>query len=215
MSWVGVPPVNRSADRRAGHGSCFGRREDGERVEIRLTYKRRGMVVAAALAFLLLGLGLLLTTWQGLRQQRELTERHLEVMARALLRGAEGGVVRGLRAQDGPGRGMTPGAQGFLNEVFESGDVVFVGLFNDAGKPIWTASQGRRTAESPDENAVAVSPPGQRPAWVSELADDFWTGLRRQGEDQAVLDGQTGPILAYGVQARPALSRLCRMLGPA
>jgi signal transduction histidine kinase len=95
---------------------------------------RRNTVIFAMLALVLIAFTLVLSTWQILRQQEEVSLQHMGISARSIAKTVENSYRRG------PGRDMGmrhlevwPYLQDLFTDVESGGDIQFIEIFDEAG----------------------------------------------------------------------------------
>ncbi|MGE4299649.1 MAG: nitrogen regulation protein NR(II) [Desulfovibrionaceae bacterium] len=203
-------------------------------MEVAYNPKEKGPLIIAAITLGLVGLLLVVSTWQGLRRQREAVESHMLLTAQAVLNAVEGSLRRGMprsmlmgrgrwssgsmgmmhgREADGREQGagsdaeggapafsnqwdaFRPDAQAYFRELEESGEVLFVGIFDKQGGRLLSS----RDEPSGDEKALTVKLP---PGALADLARDTrWHGMVN-------VDGRASFV--YGQLTRPGLAQLVR-----
>ncbi len=108
-------------------------------MHIGLNRKYTGIALFLVLGVFILGLGLIVLTWQNLRQQQEHVMDQLEITGRAIIRSVEANLYRGALRGMGPGRWAEEGeftdmARDLLEELIAAGDVVFVDISGARGR---------------------------------------------------------------------------------
>ncbi|MFP4398450.1 MAG: hypothetical protein ACLFPY_10255, partial [Desulfonatronovibrio sp.] len=102
-------------------------------MDIGISKRLTGIMLFLVVGFFILGMGLIILTWQNLRQQQDHVFEQLEVTGRAIIRSVEAnlysGVFRGMRR----GRMMEEGefadlARDVLEELVAEGEVVFLDI---------------------------------------------------------------------------------------
>lgn len=138
-----------------------------EGMEIIGSGKEKSTVYIAMVSLALIGIALVVSTWQILQRQREASMEHLELTAIAVLQAVDSSLRRG--PMMGRGRFSTD-TRDFFRDLEASGDILFVGLV--------------------DENGTRLGPDGDTPPHV-ELSPDAknalqtgtrWQGIARYGE---------------------------------
>ncbi|MFO7728905.1 MAG: ATP-binding protein [Desulfonatronovibrio sp.] len=108
-------------------------------MEIGISKRLTGIMLFLVVSFFILGIGLVILTWQNLRQQQDHVFDQLEVTGRAIIRSVEAnlysGVFRGMRR----GRMMEEGefadlARDVLEELVAEGDVLFLDISVSRGR---------------------------------------------------------------------------------
>ncbi len=108
-------------------------------MEIGISKRLTGIMLFLVVSFFILGIGLVILTWQNLRQQQDHVFDQLEVTGRAIIRSVEAnlysGVFRGMRR----GRMMEEGefadlARDVLEELVAEGDVLFLDISGSRGR---------------------------------------------------------------------------------
>ncbi len=100
-------------------------------MDIGINKKVTGFILFLTMGFFILGLGLILLTWQNLRQQQEHMFKQLEITGMAIIRSVEANLFRGVFRGSGPGRRVEQGevfdmARDVLQEMVAESDVVFL-----------------------------------------------------------------------------------------
>jgi signal transduction histidine kinase len=153
----------------------------------------KGLLALAVTAVALLGLALSAVTWRNLVEQRQLIDQHVLYAARTILRGVESNLMRVMPML---GRMQPEAARERLEDVFremaESGDVLFVGVYDDQGRPLLSSAprEIRGSLESPLD-----------PLALSDLAiTGEWFGTLPLGGVS---------MLGYAARMRPGMARFC------
>ncbi len=143
-------------------------------MELARRTRERSTLITAVLALLVIGLALLLSTWQAIRQQREVEERHLELSTRAVLLAVENSLRRGPVRSDEDS--LTPRTAQLFQELERGGDVLFAGILApDGGRLLSPSSAGSGPVRLPGEMAAELFEKGEwhghltvngRPAYV-------------------------------------------------
>jgi len=114
-------------------------------MELRTFKRDKGPVLAAVAALLVLGLGSMFLTWQNIRSQRDLVDQYMELAGGAVVHGVEANLMRVMhalkRSPDAATR-FFPSIRGLFKEMTASGDVVFVGIFDEDGRLVVSSSEG-------------------------------------------------------------------------
>lgn len=105
----------------------------------------RSTIIIAVITLVTIGLSLIVSTGQTLRQQEEAGTQHLILTARSVLQAVESSLRRGLfMRHSGPGL-FSPGTSEFFRELEQNGDVVFVGIIDRQGGRV-LSSRGSQDA---------------------------------------------------------------------
>lgn len=110
--------------------------------------RERSTVIMAVLTLVVIGLVLLVSTWQTMRHQRDAEEQHLFLSTRAVLLAVESSLRRGpvRTAEDR----LTPRTAEFFEALERDGDVLFAGIIDPQGGRLLTSSMhGGGTVELP------------------------------------------------------------------
>ena len=99
--------------------------------------KERSTVILAVLTLVVIGLSLLVSTYQMFRHQREAEEQHLYLTTRAVLLSVESSVRRG-PVREGENR-LSPRTADFFQALEQDGDVLFVGVVDPHGDKLLTS----------------------------------------------------------------------------
>ncbi|NJB68420.1 signal transduction histidine kinase [Desulfobaculum xiamenense] len=161
-------------------------------------------LLIAALALVVLGLGISYVTWHNLRQQRETINEHMFLSSRVILRGIETSLMREMRGMGrrgrpmgpmgGPGHPIGPGTSRqqvveMLSDLVEQSEVEFLSLYAQNGTLILTVSeQGLVYPEIPEQG---------------------WDALHATGEWQALYSSNRSNIFVAALQSRRTLGMLC------
>lgn len=115
----------------------------------------RSTIIIAVLTLVTIGLSLIVTTGQTLRQQEEAGTQYLTMTSRSVLQAVESSLRRGLFVRPtGPGL-FSPGTAEFFRELEQTGDVLFVGVIDRNG--------GRVLSSRPAQEAGPLAfPPRKR-----------------------------------------------------
>lgn len=113
-------------------------------MELRTFKRDKGPVLAAVIALLGLGLGSMFLTWQNIRRQRDLVDQHMELAGTVVVHGVEANLMRVMhtlrRSPDAADR-FFPVVHELFKEMTASGDVVFVGVFDEDGRLVVSSSE--------------------------------------------------------------------------
>ncbi len=113
------------------------------RMELRTFKRDKGPVLAAVIALLGLGLGSMFLTWQNIRRQRDLVDQHMELAGTVVVHGVEANLMRvmhTLRRSPDTANRFFPVVHELFKEMTASGDVVFVGVFDEDGRLVVSSS---------------------------------------------------------------------------
>jgi two-component system, NtrC family, sensor histidine kinase HydH len=112
-------------------------------MELRTFNRDKGPVLMAVMALLALGLGSMFLTWQNIRRQRDLVDQHMELAGAVVVHGVEANLMRVMhslrRSPDAASR-FFPSIRGLFKEMTSSGDVVFLGIFDEDGRLVVSSS---------------------------------------------------------------------------
>ncbi|MBA4358849.1 MAG: ATPase, partial [Desulfovibrio sp.] len=132
-------------------------------------------------------------TWQNIRRQRELVDQHLLLSAGSVLHGVEANLMRIMHTLGGSPdlhRRLFPTIKDVFQEITASGDIVFLGVFDEDGTLMVSSSKESQTE--------AIALPEQI---IAELeVNGRWAG-------PLSYHGKTALFAA--LRARPSLSRIC------
>ncbi len=109
----------------------------------------RSTVITAVLTLIIIGVSLLVSTWQSMRHQQVAEEEHLFLTSRAVLLSVESSLRRG-PVREGADR-LTQRTLEFFQELEQEGDVLFAGIFDPQG--------GGRLMTSPAHGSAAIDLP--------------------------------------------------------
>ncbi len=167
-------------------------------MEVSVTQSQRLPLLVAATATVIVAASLILATWNSVRQQRELVERHMLLSAGIVLRATQANLLGSLRRmgpmgpmeQRGHGRQFGGGfrAGELLSDLTEDSDVRFLALLDPEGRMVSTSAE--RTGYQLPSEALVV--------------------LRAQGRWHELTESGNGRVLLMAVRAHPAMSRLCQ-----
>lgn len=153
----------------------------------------RSLLALAALALVLMGAALSVVTWSNLVEQRQLIDQHVLYAARAIERGAEANLSRVMPLF---GRMQPDMARQRLEDVFremtQSGDILFLGVYDAEGKLTLSSAPGQDSATLPVQlDPLALSDLALTGEWFGTLP----------------LGGTT--IFGYAARMRPGMARFC------
>ncbi|GAB6126088.1 two-component system sensor histidine kinase NtrB [Humidesulfovibrio idahonensis] len=161
-------------------------------MELRTFKQDKGPVLAAVAALLVLGLGSMFLTWQNIRRQRDLVDQHMELAGAAVVHGVEANLMRVMhslrRSPDAASR-FFPSIRELFKEMTASGEVVFVGIFDEDGRLVVSSSES-------DEKEQLVLP---EVIIASLEVQGHWSGPLVYKDKRAIFSA---------VRARPSLSVL-------
>lgn len=162
-------------------------------MELRPNSKDKAPVLAAVVALLILGVGSVFLTWQNIRRQRELVDQHLLLSAGAVIHGVDANLMRAMhsvaRSGDMNSR-LVPTIRDVFQEFTSSGEIVFLGIFDEAGQLIVSSAK--------DQEAENISLPEEI---IAELeVTGRWAG-------PLTYHGKTA--LFSALRANPRLARTC------
>lgn len=161
-------------------------------MELRTFKRDKGPVLAAVVALLALGFGSMFLTWQNIRRQRDLVDQHMELAGAVVVHGVEANLMRVMhtlrRSPDAASR-FFPSVRELFKEMTSSGDVVFIGVFDEDGRLVVSSSED-------DEKQQLVLP---EVIIASLEVKGHWSG-------PLIYDGKRAIFSA--VRARPSLSIL-------
>jgi len=119
-------------------------------MELRTFNRDKGPVLAAVAALLALGLGSMFLTWQNISRQRDLVDQHMELAGAAVVHGVEANLMRVMhslkRSPDAAAR-FFPSIRELFKEMTASGEVVFVGIFDEDGRLVVSSSADDETQQ--------------------------------------------------------------------
>lgn len=140
----------------------------------------RSTIIIAVLTLVTIGLSLIVTTGQTLRQQEEAGTQYLTMTSRSVLQAVESSLRRGLFVRPtGPGL-FSPGTAEFFRELEQTGDVLFVGVIDRNG--------GRVLSSRPAQEAGPLAFP---PEALQQLAQKGeWYGRATFGARQTYVYGK-------------------------
>ncbi len=146
-------------------------------MEIANKKTERSTVITAVITLIIIGLSLLVSTWQTMSHQRSAEEEHLLLTSRAVLLAVESSLRRGFSRND---MARMPAQSAELFEQLEKdGDVLFAGIINN---------QGGRLLTSPLQNDSDIELPA---AALTQLFDTGeWHGRLKLGKQTAYVYGR-------------------------
>lgn len=134
--------------------------------------KEKHTIYLAVFTLLIVGLALVLTTWQMMRRQEEAGLQHMGLAATSVLQAVDSSVLRGF-SHMGQGRGAQD-AREFFQSLEQDEDLLFVGIMDPKGERLRT--------RSPRLNAPFSLP---APALAELQATGRWQGPVRIGDVHA------------------------------
>ncbi|BBD08933.1 two-component system sensor histidine kinase NtrB [Desulfovibrio ferrophilus] len=172
-------------------------------MDIGLRVKDRSFLLTAALALMVLGLGLSFLTFQNLRRQRETVEEHMFLASQSILRGIEASLMRELRIHmpggfmGGRGRmarptvDLKPRLVEMFDELVAQSDVAFIAFYaQDSSLIIGVQADGRT---------------------IPLLPVSGWRALQDDGHWAAMYTGDKKDVFVSGIRARQGLANLCAL----
>jgi len=162
-------------------------------MELRTFDKDKGPILAAVLALLALGLGSMFLTWQNISRQRDLVDQHMQLAGGAVVHGVEANLMRvmhSLRRSPDAATKFFPTIHELFKEMTASGEVVFIGIFDEDGHLVASSSdtEGPHDLILPEEIIAALEVEGR------------WSGP---------LYYKDKPAIFSALRARSSLSVLC------
>lgn len=161
-------------------------------MEIQSKDSERGPIIAAVLALIILGIGSLLMTWQGIQRQRSFVDQHMIQAGRLAIRALEANMLRATRGFRSSPRITTlfhPLVQDIFNDMAASKEVLVVGMYDPEGRLLVTSTDKERELD------VALPPQ----ALTSLQTTGQWNGLVKYGNKL---------VLISGLRAIPTISRV-------
>ncbi|WP_028575150.1 two-component system sensor histidine kinase NtrB [Desulfonatronovibrio hydrogenovorans] len=151
-------------------------------MDIGISRKYAGTMVFLAVGLLILGLALILLTWQNLRQQQDHVREQLEVTGRAIIRSVEANLYRSFFRGMGPRRWAENGdftdlARDILEELVADGDVVFLDMSGPMGR-LFISRDGA------DPELFRPSP-----QMMEQARSGTWTGITRFMDKEVFIMG--------------------------
>lgn len=134
-------------------------------MEIGVNRKYAGVLLFLVLGFFILGLGLIILTWQSLRQQQDHVLDQLEITGRAIIRSVEANLYRGVFRGMGPGRWAEEAdfsdlARDVLEELVAEGDVVFLDISGIRGRLFISRYEGASEMFQPSREMLEQAEAG-------------------------------------------------------
>ena len=122
--------------------------------------KERSRLITVVLTLVVIGLSLLVSTWQTISHQKDAEEQHLYLSTRAVSLAVESSLRRGpVRAGDNR---LTSRTEEFFQALEQDGDVLFVGLIDPEGGRLLTSSvHGNSPVELPTPMLMALFETGE------------------------------------------------------
>ncbi|MBI5520551.1 MAG: ATPase [Desulfovibrio sp.] len=161
-------------------------------MELRTFKRDKGPVLAAVAALLVLGVGSMFLTWQNIRRQRDLVDQHMQLAGNAVVHGVEANLMRVMhslrRSPDATAR-FFPSVRELFKEMTASGEVVFLGVFDEDGRLVVASS------EQDEKNELV-------------LPEIIIAALETQGQWSGPLEYNGKPAIFSAIRARPTLSVL-------
>lgn len=162
-------------------------------MELRTFNRDKGPILAAVIALLALGLGSMFLTWQNISRQRDLVDQHMQLAGGAVVQGVEANLMRvmhSLRRSPDAANKFFPTIHELFKEMTASGEVVFIGIFDEDGFLVASSSdtEGPHDLVLPEEIIAALEVEGR------------WSGP---------LYYKDKPAIFSAVRARTSLSALC------
>lgn len=162
-------------------------------MELRTFNRDKGPILAAVLALLALGLGSMFLTWQNIRRQRDLVDQHMQLAGGAVVHGVEANLMRvmhTLRRSPDAAAKFFPSIHELFKEMTASGEVVFIGIFDEDGHLVASSSD----TEGPHDLI---------------LPEEIIAALEVQGRWSGPLVYKDKPAIFSAVRARSSLAMLC------
>ncbi|MBU1003604.1 MAG: PAS domain-containing protein [Proteobacteria bacterium] len=173
-------------------------------MDIGLRVKDRSFLLTAALALMVLGLGLSFLTFQNLRRQRETVEEHMFLASQSILRGIEASLMRELKGQmpggfmGGHGRrvpsapvDLKPRLTEMFTELVAQKDVVFIAFYAEDSTMIIGVQD--------DETSIPMLPASG------------WRAMQTNGDWAAMYTGGKMDVFVSGIRVRQGLANLCNL----
>ena len=139
-------------------------------MEIADLSKERSTIIIAIVTLITIGLSLIISTGQTLRQQEEARLQHLKLTARSVLQSVDISLRTGILAQRDQVEGL-PSTAKFFRELQKSGDVMFVGLMDEKGGQILSSLEG-------NDASTLLFPPQAIPEMTQTGS---WNGIAQFG----------------------------------
>jgi two-component system sensor histidine kinase HydH len=161
-------------------------------MELRTFNRDKGPILAAVVALLALGLGSMFLTWQNISRQRDLVDQYMQLAGGAVVHGVEANLMRvmhSLRRSPDAAAKFFPSIHELFKEMTASGEVVFIGIFNEDGHLVASSSD----TEGPHDLI---------------LPEEIIAALEVQGHWSGPLYYKDKPAIFSAVRARSSLSFL-------
>lgn len=162
-------------------------------MELRTFNRDKGPIILAVIALLAVGLGSMFLTLQSIRRQRDLVDQHMQLAGGAVVHGVEANLMRVMsslrRSPDAASR-FFPTIHELFREMTSSGDVVFIGIFDEDGHLVASSSE----TEAPHDLI---------------LPEEIIAALEVQGRWSGALVYRDKPAIFSAIRARSSLSILC------
>ncbi|MFN2341877.1 MAG: nitrogen regulation protein NR(II) [Desulfonatronovibrio sp.] len=128
-------------------------------LDIGLNKKYTGTLLFLSIGFLILGLGLIVLTWQNLRQQQKHVKDQMEITGQAIIRSVEANLYRGIFGNMGHRRlsneaDFTELARDVLEELVARGDVVFIDISSHRGRLFISRDQDIAEEFTPSQDMI-------------------------------------------------------------
>jgi len=162
-------------------------------MELRTFNRDKGPILAAVVALLALGLGSMFLTWQNIRRQRDLVDQHMQLAGGAVVHGVEANLMRvmhTLRRSPDAATKFFPSIHELFKEMTASGEVVFIGIFDEDGHLVASSSE----TEAPHDLI---------------LPEEIIAALEVDGRWSGPLVYRDKPAIFSAVRARSSLAMLC------
>ncbi len=162
-------------------------------MELRTFNRDKGPILAAVVALLALGLGSMFLTWQNISRQRDLVDQHMQLAGGAVVHGVEANLMRvmhSLRRSPDAATKFFPTIHELFKEMTASGEVVFIGIFDEDGHLVASSSD----TEGPHDLI---------------LPEQIIAALEVEGRWSGPLYYKDKPAIFSAVRARSSLSVLC------
>lgn len=154
--------------------------------------KQRNTIIFAVLTLLIIGLSLVCSTWQILRQQEEASLQYMNMSAHSISEMAESTLRRSLVTGfpgEVPGAELRPSMEGFFAELESGSDLLFVELINAQGLHI-IASRAAKNKTKP-----------------FSLPDTAFAEVGATGEWQGVIVYEKVPVFVYARTINPLVRK--------
>ncbi|SNR74994.1 Signal transduction histidine kinase [Humidesulfovibrio mexicanus] len=162
-------------------------------MELRTFNRDKGPIILAVFALLAVGLGSMFLTLQSIRRQRDLVDQHMQLAGGAVVHGVEANLMRvmsSLRRSPDAASKFFPTIHELFREMTSSGDVVFIGIFDEDGHLVASSSE----SEAPHDLI---------------LPEEIIAALEVQGRWSGALVYRDKPAIFSAIRARASLSVLC------